>query len=86
VSNLLVGLRKPPLQNLRHWSMEHMERQGAGVIGHCKAGPGMASINQCERASKCSMSWKESNLARSIHGLKTTEGGNCQDMEKKETE
>jgi hypothetical protein len=63
-----------------------MERQGAGAIGHCKAGPGMALINRHERASKCLMSWKGSNLMRSIHRLKTAEGGNCQDTEKKETE
>jgi hypothetical protein len=63
-----------------------MERQGAGAIGHCKAGPGMASINRRERASECSMSRKGSDLTRSIHGPKTAEGGNCQDTEKKETE
>ena len=63
-----------------------MERQGAGAISHCKAGPGMTSINRRERASECSMSQKGSDLARSINGLETAEAGNCQDLGKKETE
>jgi hypothetical protein len=56
VSSLLVGLRKPLLQDLRHGCLRHMARYRAGVRG-CKRADATTREYEggcyCKRARKC---------------------------------
>ena len=59
-SDLLAGLRKPPLQHPRRWGPGRMVEQGGSAKGHRMARPGMGSTHHRERASECPLSRKES--------------------------
>jgi len=60
-----------------------MARQGVDMKGHHESRPGIEPRHCRGRASKCSMSQKESNRVRVTHKLRTTEGGTCQCTERK---
>jgi len=42
------GAKKPLLQDPRCWILGHVVRQGAGMEGHCKAGPSL-ELHCCKR-------------------------------------
>jgi len=60
-----------------------MARQGVDMKGHRKSRPGIEPRHRHGRASKCLMSWKESNRVRVTYKLRTAEGGTCQCTERK---
>jgi len=77
------GAEKPLLQHPRCWSTRCMGRQGVGAKGHCKLRPSIELRHHHRRASKHSMSQKESVWIRVTHELRTAEGGTCWCMERK---
>ena len=66
---------KPPLQDMRRWSLGRMAQLGEQVQ---KVRPGMGTMiglmYHCKRVSERSLSRKESDLAMGTHELGPTEG------------